>query len=104
MDLYFIKRDSSVGIQEILYLKANENYTFFYLSDGSKKLSSTTLKKHQDRLVPTQFIRVNRGTVVNRRHISKIVTTQDETFLLLSSGQKIKVSRRRRDTLDFLAS
>ncbi|AWV98288.1 LytR/AlgR family response regulator transcription factor [Arcticibacterium luteifluviistationis] len=81
---------------QILMLKADQNYTYVFLKNGSKILSSTTLGTIEKRLVGNTFYRVNRSTVVNTRHIIntgrknlEIQTTETSKPLL------VKISRRR---------
>ncbi|SOE21062.1 LytTr DNA-binding domain-containing protein [Spirosomataceae bacterium TFI 002] len=87
---------------QILMLKADQNYTYVFLKNGSKILSSTTLGTIEKRLVGNTFFRVNRSTVVNTQHIIntgrknlEIQTTETSKPLV------IKISRRR--TKPFLA-
>lgn len=81
---------------QILMLKADQNYTHVFLLNGSKILSSTNLGTIEKRLAGNAFFRVNRSTVINTRHIIKtgrkkleIQTTEISKPLL------VKISRRR---------
>ncbi|AWV98286.1 LytR/AlgR family response regulator transcription factor [Arcticibacterium luteifluviistationis] len=87
---------------QILMLKADQNYTHVFLKNGSKILSSTTMGTIEKRLEGNDFFRVNRSTVINTRHIIKtgtknleIQTTKTDKPVL------VKISRRR--TKPFLA-
>ncbi|SOE21064.1 LytTr DNA-binding domain-containing protein [Spirosomataceae bacterium TFI 002] len=81
---------------QILMLKADQNYTEVFLLNGSKILSSTTMGTIEKRLVGNVFFRVNRSTIINTRHIIKtgeknleIQTTEK------SKPELVKISRRR---------
>ncbi len=104
MDYYYLKKNDSVDLNDLMYLEATINYTVFYLSDGSKTISSLTLKRHQEKLTDKSFFRVNRSTLINTQFITSIVQKNNTHFICLQNGKEIKVSRRRQNTLAHLAS
>ncbi|KPM46686.1 3-coathanger stack domain-containing protein [Jiulongibacter sediminis] len=55
--------------QEILQLKASDNYTYIYFTNGEELLSSTNLGKLEKRLSKEDFFRVNRSTIINRHYL-----------------------------------
>jgi two-component system LytT family response regulator len=81
---------------DIMYLKADTNYTDFFLKDGRKVTSSFTLKHHQADERLKDFLRVNKSYLVNRNYINECRTIQREIMIYLINGDEIKVSRRRR--------
>ncbi|WP_341224394.1 LytTR family DNA-binding domain-containing protein [uncultured Arcticibacterium sp.] len=82
--------------QQILMLKADQNYTEVFLLNGSKILSSTNLGTIEKRLAGNAFFRVNRSTVINTKHIIK---SGPNNLILQTTktgkSQLIKISRRR---------
>jgi DNA-binding LytR/AlgR family response regulator len=58
-------------VQDILYLKADNNTTDFHLKDGSVITSYNTLKKYEQEL-PNIFARIHKSYMVNIKHINKI--------------------------------
>jgi DNA-binding LytR/AlgR family response regulator len=99
MELYNLKRNDSIDLNELVFLEAKENYTMFHFKDGSRSISSSTLKRHQENLVNESFLRVNRAIMVNTLYINSIIFKKDTPYVFLESGQEIRVSRRRRDVL-----
>lgn len=57
--------------KEIMFLKADNNTTDFYLKDGSKVTSFQTLKSFEMTL-PNIFVRIHKSYMVNVNFISKI--------------------------------
>ncbi|AWV98030.1 LytR/AlgR family response regulator transcription factor [Arcticibacterium luteifluviistationis] len=100
---YFIKKNNYVNIRHVILLQGIENYTLFHLEDGSKIMSSHTLKRHQEKLANEAFLRVNRSTLVNTSFVQKVQTKNAVRFIHLTDGKEIKVSRRRQGTLRQLA-
>lgn len=56
---------------EILYLKADNNTTDFYMRDGSIVSAFKTLKSFESKL-PANFIRVHQSYILNTKHVSRI--------------------------------
>ncbi|AWV98901.1 LytR/AlgR family response regulator transcription factor [Arcticibacterium luteifluviistationis] len=101
---YYIKRNDLVETNNVVLLEALENYTLFHLKDGSKIISSLTLKRHQEKLELEPFVRVNRSMIINTNFVQKILCKNDTNFICLKNGKEVKVSRRRQATLGQLAS
>lgn len=58
-------------VEDIIYLKADNNTTDFYLKDGSMVTSYKTLKTFEDEL-PNIFARIHKSYMVNISYINKI--------------------------------
>lgn len=104
MEDYYIKRNDSVRFDRIILLQAIKNYTMFYLKDGSKIISSLTLKRHEAEFSKRTFLRVNRSTLINPSFVKNVINKNDTNFVKMKNGLKIRVSRRRQDTLASLLS
>ena len=76
------KRNSTICLQsykdfrylntdEILFLKADNNTTDFYMKDQSVVNAYKTLKTFESRL-PKEFIRIHKSYIINSNHISRI--------------------------------
>ncbi|MFN4085809.1 MAG: LytR/AlgR family response regulator transcription factor [Spirosomataceae bacterium] len=79
----------------IVYLEASKNYTIFVFSDGKKKLSTTTLGKHEADLCEDCFIRTHRSFVINRGYIERFELDSKTGWIILKNGKMIPISRRR---------
>ena len=58
-------------LKDVIYLKADDNFTSFHLKDGSTKLICRTLKHYEETLNECGFCRIHRSTIVNINHITK---------------------------------
>ena len=54
-----------LNTQDILYCKADDNYTEIYLNNNKKKLVSKTLKYFEEALTNSDFARVHKSFLVN---------------------------------------
>ena len=60
-----------VDVEEVLYLKADNNTTDFIMSNGSKVEAFKTLK-HFQALLPDHFVRIHNSYIINTRYVSRI--------------------------------
>ncbi len=82
---------------DILYLRGDINYTEFHLVDGKKIVSSSTLLKHQEKLI--SFIRVSKSHLVNPVFVKVLMHQGCYASIILTDGSEFKVSRRRIPTV-----
>lgn len=79
---------------DLIRCESESNYTWFYLVNGQKILSSKTLKSYDALLTDEGFVRVHRSHLVNRKQILRI---EKEDLLVLKNGDKIPLARNKRD-------
>lgn len=60
-----------LNVDDILYLKADNNTTDFYMADGRVVGAYKTLKVFEDQL-PQMFIRIHKSYIINKNCISRI--------------------------------
>ena len=83
---------------DILYCKADDNYTEIYLNTTKKKVVSKTLKYFEDALTESGFARVHKSYLVNVNEITKYIKGKGGS-VLLSNGQEITVSASKKSKL-----
>lgn len=94
--IWFDHGKTCIRPEEVVYLSSLENYTEFHLKCGKKVVSSRTLKIHEIQLVATgQFARVHRKFMLNLQYLQQIERHGEEHIALLTTGDKIIVSRRQ---------
>jgi two-component system LytT family response regulator len=70
----------------------------FYFTDKPKVLVSKTLKEFDDLLSSSGFFRVHQSHLVNLSYVDKY-NRFPESHVILTQGQKIPVSVRKRELL-----
>ncbi|WP_025741377.1 LytR/AlgR family response regulator transcription factor [Aquimarina pacifica] len=60
-----------VDVDEILYLKADNNTTDFIMNNGDKVEAFKTLKHFQN-LLPDHFVRIHNSYIINTHYVSRI--------------------------------
>lgn len=79
--------------KEVLYLKAEINYTKVYFLSGKKMMVATTIGTIENRLRPFRnLFRINRSTIINIENVKEKSTDQ----VTLLNGERIHTSRRRK--------
>lgn len=56
---------------EVLYLKADNNTTDFYMTSGHKVSAYKTLKTFEN-ILPKNFLRIHKSYIVNKNHVSRV--------------------------------
>lgn len=87
-----------INTADILFCKADDNYTEIYLNTNKKKLVSKTLKYFEDALNDSSFARVHKSYLVNVNEIVKYVKGKGGS-VVLSNGKEISVSASRKSDL-----
>ncbi|MEE9349520.1 MAG: LytTR family DNA-binding domain-containing protein [Flavobacteriaceae bacterium] len=80
-----------INEEDLIYCKADSNYTTFFTKD-EEILISKTLKKTEELLTESIFIKCHQSYLVNKFYISKMLS---DGYLILNNGLKIPVSTRR---------
>ncbi len=87
-----------INTSDILYCKADDNYTEIYLNTNKKKVVSKTLKYFEEALNDTSFARVHKSYLVNVNEVVKYVKGKGGS-VVLSSGKEIMVSASKKSAL-----
>jgi two-component system LytT family response regulator len=87
-----------VEINDIIHCKAENNYTFIYLSDGNKLVVSRTLKEFDELLSEAGFLRVHQSHLVNLKQIG-LFDKKDGGTIVMKDRSQIPVSFRKKDHL-----
>ncbi|HXB40135.1 MAG TPA: LytTR family DNA-binding domain-containing protein [Bacteroidia bacterium] len=82
---------SFIRIENIVRLEANSNYTFIFLENDRKILSSKNLKEFEQVLAPYNFLRIHKSHLVNASYISHFAKKGDG-LLHLKNNYKVQVS------------
>ncbi|MBV6403746.1 MAG: response regulator transcription factor [Flavobacteriales bacterium] len=82
-----------VAPAELSHCTADDNYTQLHTVDGRRFVSARTLKDYEDMLAPLGFLRVHRSALVNKAHVTHL----DDGHVVLGSGARVEMSRRKRE-------
>jgi len=92
-------RISFVGVEDILYVQAAENYVQLHLK-GSRHLLHVPIATLESSLDPSMFLRIHRSLIVNLRHIQELETgPHGEYIVLLQGGARLQSSRSYHDKI-----
>jgi two-component system LytT family response regulator len=83
---------------EILYFKAESNYTSIITKSGENLIISKTLKTIEALLPDFLFVRCHRTYLVNNKHVVEL-QFKNGGFLILTNNDKIPISRHRKKVL-----
>ncbi|WP_067145763.1 LytR/AlgR family response regulator transcription factor [Pseudotamlana agarivorans] len=80
------------ALKQITHIEGEGNYSYIYLVNGYKELSSKNLAYFEDILEDKGFFRCHRSYLVNKHHIMEL---RNDAFIL-KSGFELPVSRRKK--------
>lgn len=87
-----------ISLNDIVYLKADNNTTDFYLQNGRKLTAYKTLKHYETNL-PFYFFRIHNSYIVNINFVSRINTGKSLCYLN-NSDLSISFSKTFKDNVD----
>ena len=85
-----------LSLKDIVFMKAENNYTLVHIIDGSNELFSKTIKEFEKILGGKGFFRCHKSFLINEEYRR---STGNNGYLQLSSGHEIPLSRRKRRLL-----
>lgn len=83
--------------KDILFLKADSNYTHVHSVQGGHIITSCTLKQFEQMFRPPAFLRVHKSYIIRAQAIREYITGQG--CVVLSDGSNLPVSRSKKDLL-----
>ena len=96
--LSLLRRQTTIMLSEIILLQAEVNYTHFFLKSGQKLTFAKTLKRFEQELDSSQFIRVHRSYLINKNHLQTYDSFLGE--VVLTNNHRVSASRRRKETFE----
>jgi two-component system LytT family response regulator len=84
-----------IETKNILFCKADDNYTEIYLNNNKKKVVSKTLKYFDEALSSSSFVRIHKSYLVNVNEITKYIKGKGGS-VVLSNGKQLSVSATRK--------
>lgn len=87
-----------LNTSDILYCKADDNYTEIYLNNSKRKIVSKTLKYFEEALRDASFARVHKSYLVNVNEVAKYQKGKGGS-VVLSNGKEIMVSASKKADL-----
>src|SRR5262249_31792897 len=85
-----------IHLDEVIYCRAEGNYTQFILKDNKKYLASYTLKQYDEILTASAFFRTHRSYLVNLHHV-KMYKKGEGGSIIMSNGEEIELSRQHKE-------
>ncbi|HHP7236923.1 LytR/AlgR family response regulator transcription factor [Longibacter sp.] len=85
----------------VAYVKSDGPYAELHTADGSKHLIRESMKALEKQLDPSRFCRIHRSTIINLDFVESVEPNYNDRYVVrLVTGERLDVSRRRRDTFE----
>ncbi|MBI1307551.1 MAG: response regulator [Bacteroidetes bacterium] len=90
-----------IKIDNIIYLRGDGAYTYFFLKTGERITVSKNLKEYEELLSDYDFFRVHKSFLIHLVEMKKYVRGEGG-YVVMSNGDTVDVSKRRKES--FLAA
>ena len=87
-----------VDTANIVFCKADGNYSNFYLKTGERIMVTKIIKEFEQLLSPDIFFRIHQSHIVNLKCINRYIKGEGGV-VVMSDGTELEVSRRRKKEL-----
>ena len=87
-----------VDTANIVFCKANGNYSNFYLKSGEKIMVTKIIKEFEQLLSPDIFFRIHQSHIVNLKCVGRYIKGEGG-MVVMSDGTELNVSRRKKKEL-----
>jgi two-component system LytT family response regulator len=87
-----------IDTKDIVKCTADESYTLITIANGPRLIVSRILKEFDDLLSDLNFFRVHNSCLINLAHVNKYVKG-DGGYVVMSDGEQVEVSRRKKNEL-----
>jgi DNA-binding LytR/AlgR family response regulator len=94
--LYTDRKKKQIFVRDVVMLEGEGNYTYFHLKCGKKILLSKTMKEYCELFEQNDFVRITKSHLINLNYL-KEVEKLGEITVIMQSGQRIEISRRRKN-------
>lgn len=84
-----------IGLEDIISLEGDRNYTNFVTCQEKRYTSAKTLGEYEALLAEFGFFRIHQSTIVNLRHVKAYYKGDGGTVEMIN-GDKLQVSRNRK--------
>jgi len=92
-----------INTEDIVRCQSDSYYTNFHLITGKRIIVSKTLKEFEELLGDSGFVRTHKSHLINTRYIKSYIRT-DGGYIIMTDGEEIPVSRRKKDYITEIIS
>lgn len=87
---------SFIDLCEIIYLKADNVYTEFYLANKDMRVISRPIKEYEKMLSGKDFFRTHRSYLINLNQVKTFSKTEGG-FIVMTNGHIVNLARERKE-------
>jgi two-component system, LytTR family, response regulator len=88
-----------VPVKDIVRCESSNNYTTFFLTDGSSRLISRPLYEYDELLSPYGFVRCHQSHLVNKLHVTSILNEDSGYLIMDHTTQKVPISKQKKSAV-----
>jgi len=85
-----------IQVKEIIRLEGAKNYTYFFLNNGKKRVTSKNIGYYEDSFARFNFMKIHRSHIINLYQVSRYIR---DGYVEMINGDKISCSNALKDEL-----
>lgn len=94
-----LKETFLIPVKDIVRCESSNNYTTFFLIDGTQHIISRPIYEYEELLNPYGFVRCHQSHLVNKHHIKSILNEDGGYLIMEKSGVKVPISKQRKNKI-----
>lgn len=83
-------------VKDVIRIQANDNFSDFYLTDGSKRVICRTLKHYEELLSELGFVRTHKSHLINLEYVKQYVKGKGG-YVVMEDRSEVEVSPSRKN-------
>lgn len=89
-----------IRVKEVIRIQANDNFSDFHLTDGSKRVICRTLKHYEELLSDINFLRTHKSHIVNLQYVKRYVKGKGGYVIMVDNSEVEIAPGRRKEFLE----
>lgn len=94
-----LKETFLIPVKDIVRCESSNNYTTFFLIDGTQHIISRPIYEYEELLDPYGFIRCHQSHLVNKHHIKSILNEDGGYLIMEKSEVRVPISKQRKNKI-----
>ena len=94
-----LKETHLVPVKNIIRCESSNNYTTFFLLNGTEYVISKPIYEYEELLKPYGFIRCHQSHLVNKIHVQSILNEDSGYLILEGTTKKIPISKQKKNAI-----
>lgn len=89
-----------IRVKDVIRIQANDNFSDFHLTNGSRKVICRTLKHYEELLSDFGFLRVHKSHLVNLQYVKRYIKGKGGQLIMTDNSEVEVAQSKKKQLLD----